>query len=131
VSSADLGRARNAGFTLAEMLAVLVIAAIILGLLIGVVGHVRRGAFETRAHADIERIRAGVEECVLRTGVLPGSLADIPWGPDSRLSLSNGCPVDPWGAQYVYSNNGARAYEVYSMGENTTNVFDDIRAGID
>ena len=123
--------ARNAGFTLAELLAVLVIAAIVMGLVIGAVGHVRRAAYEARARADLERIRAGVEEYVLRAGAAPGSLADIAWAADSRLSLdASGFPVDPWGAQYVYSNNGARAYVLYSTGE-TTNDFDDVRPGID
>lgn len=132
--AARCGSARGAGFTLVELLAVLAIAAILSGLVVIVFGNVRRASREARARADLERIREGVEEHLSRTGGLPASLADVGWSAGNRLSLNaSNAPVDPWGACYVYSVNGARAYVLFSTGEDQgpTNSFDDIYPGVD
>jgi type II secretory pathway pseudopilin PulG len=108
--------------------------AVVLGLGVIVSGHVRRAAREAKTMADLERIRTGIEEFLSRTGALPASLADVEWAAGGRLSLnSSNAPVDPWGSCYVYAVNGARAYVLYSTGEDSgpTNSFDDIYPGVD
>jgi type II secretory pathway pseudopilin PulG len=117
-----------------EVLAVLAIAAILVGLVAGIAGYAGRAAREARARAELERIRTCIDDHALRNGSLPATIADVEWPAGCRLTLDgSNRPLDPWGAVYVYSTNGARAYAVYSTGKDqgATNDYDDVHPGID
>jgi general secretion pathway protein G len=121
-------RSRSGGFTLLEMLVVLVI----IGLLVGLVGPRLFGRVETSriqaAEAQIKLLRGALETYRLDVGALPSAaegleaLLKVPndavrprWkGP----YLDDALPLDPWGNPYQYSVPGAdgRPYALYSLG---------------
>lgn len=119
---------REAGFTLLELLVVLVI----LGLLIGLVGPavLRQlgSAKEKIAHQSIERLAAVLDIYKLDIGNYPTTeqglealLKQPPGVPHWNGPYLNGnkVPEDPWGHPFVYRNPSDRPgheYDLYSLG---------------
>jgi general secretion pathway protein G len=114
--------AREGGFTLVELLLVLVILALIGGLVLpGIIGKAE-GAKVKAASSQIDRISMAVESFYLDTGTTPESLeqlVDEPgdadgWnGPYIKRSTLN----DPWGRQYEYRNPGDHGdFDIVSLG---------------
>lgn len=126
-----VGTSRSApGFTLLELLVVLVI----LGLLAGLVGpqvmkHV--GASKTKtARLQIEELSTALDVYRLETGQYPSSdeglealiqkpaSADKWSGPYLRKRV---LPKDPWGQEYRYRSPGENGtYDLYSLGADNT-----------
>ena len=120
-------KARNtSGFTLIEMLVVLVI----LGLLAGVVGpnvlNSLGGAKSKTAKVQIKDLEQAAEMYKLDVGRYPSTsdglraLVEKPGGVDGWNGpyLKSGLPQDPWKQDYVYANPGTRgsAIDIYSLG---------------
>lgn len=113
------GTAGQAGFTLIEILMVVVI----IGLLAGTATVALRGrmdqANKTRAKADVQAISQAVDLYELDNGTPPASLQNlISKGGERNWNgpyLKNGLPKDPWGNDYRYAKNG-EAYSVSSAG---------------
>ena len=119
---------RQRGFTLLELLVVVVI----LGLLIGLVGpallHQLGSAKEKIAHQSIERLAAVLDIYKLDVGAYPtteqglAALLKRPAGvPHWNGPYLNGTkpPEDPWGHAFLYRNPSERAgheYDLYSQG---------------
>ena len=122
-------RRKNLGFTLLEMLVVLVI----MGMLVGLVGprlfsKVDSSKVQTAA-AQIKLLRGAVETMRLEIGVYPTpeqglSLLTTP-PQDSALKakwhgpyLEDALPVDPWGNPYHYAVPGpdGKPFVIYSLG---------------
>lgn len=105
------GARRQGGFTLVELLLVLVILALIGGLVLpGIIGRAE-GAKVKAASSQIDRISMAVESYYLDTGSTPDNLeqlVDEPggaegWnGPYIKRSLLK----DPWGREYEFRNPG-------------------------
>lgn len=120
-------RSAQAGFTLLELLVVIVI----IGLLAAYVGpkyFAQLGKSEvTIAKAQIESFEKSLDTYRLDVGRYPDAedgLAALLVAPPSAGAKWNGpylkkrLPPDPWGHPYAYRSPGARAdYEIVSMGK--------------
>jgi general secretion pathway protein G len=115
-------RRRTRGFTLVELLLVLVILALIGGLVLpGIIGKAE-GAKVKAAGSQINRLAMAVESYYLDTGATPDSLDDLVneggdvagWnGPYVKASSLK----DPWGREYVYQYPGEHGdFDIYSLG---------------
>lgn len=115
-------RGPQRGFTLVELLLVLVILALIGGLVLpGIIGKAE-GAKVKAAGSQISRLSMAVESYYLDTGTTPDSLDDLVeesgdvggWnGPYVKPSTLK----DPWGREYVYVYPGEHGdFDIYSLG---------------
>ncbi|MBT8063921.1 MAG: type II secretion system major pseudopilin GspG [Xanthomonadales bacterium] len=117
------GRVRGAegGFTLVELLLVLVILALIGGLVLpGIIGKAE-GAKVKAAASQINRLAMAVESYYLDTGDTPENLEQLV--EDNSADGWNGPYVkpsslkDPWGREYVYVYPGEHGdFDLYSLG---------------
>lgn len=110
------------GFTLVELLLVLVILALIGGLVLpGIIGKAESAKAKAAA-SQVSRLSMAVESYYLDTGRTPDSLDDLVnepgdangWnGPYIKASSLK----DPWGREYEYSYPGDHAeFDIVSMG---------------
>ena len=110
------------GFTLVELLLVLVILALIAGLVLpGIIGKAE-SAKAKAASSQISRISMSVESFYLDTGNTPSSLDELVsqpsgvtgWnGPYIKNSLLN----DPWGQPYKFTVPGEHGdFDIVSLG---------------
>lgn len=116
------GKRSSRGFTLVELLLVLVILALIGGLVLpGIIGKAE-GAKVKAAGSQISRLSMAVESFYLDTGITPDNLTELV-GESSDVDGWNGPYVkksslkDPWGREYVYTYPGEHGdFDVYSLG---------------
>lgn len=122
-------KARAAGFTLLEMLVVLVIV----GLLVSMVGprlfsKVDSAKVQT-AQAQIKLLRGAVETMRLDINVYPGQeqglnlLVEQPQDPTLKSRwkgpyLESAVPLDPWGNAYLYQPpaGSGQSFQIVSLG---------------
>jgi len=114
-------RPLQSGFTLVELLLVLVILALIGGLVLpGIIGKAE-GAKVKAAASQVSRLAMAVESYYLDTGTTPESLAqlvadggDAGWnGPYVKESSLK----DPWGREYEFRMPGEHGeFDIYSLG---------------
>jgi general secretion pathway protein G len=115
-------RMRSRGFTLVELLLVLVILALIGGLVLpGIIGKAE-GAKVKAAASQVSRLSMAVESYYLDTGATPDSLDQLVeesggvggWnGPYVKPSSLK----DPWGREYEYRYPGDHGdFDIYSFG---------------
>jgi general secretion pathway protein G len=129
-TTVPLRRVKKAGFTLLELLVVI----LIIGLLTSIVaprflGQVSRSEVTT-ARAQIESLEKALQAYRLDTGRFPTSsqgLRALMTQPsdESRWRgpyLQDEVPLDPWGSPYQYRSPGAngRDYELRSYGRDRT-----------
>jgi len=116
------GHGAQRGFTLVELLLVLVILALIAGLVLpGIIGKAE-SAKAKAASSQISRISMSVESFYLDTGNTPSSLDELVsepsgvtgWnGPYIKNTLLN----DPWGQEYNYKVPGEHGdFDIWSYG---------------
>jgi general secretion pathway protein G len=103
------------GFTLVELLAVVLIIAILAGLGLSTMGYVNRKGAEARARAEVATIAAAIDNFKLEQGRFPevndlvGELTQntgkVYLELRANQTNSSGKLVDPFGAEYVYDVN--------------------------
>ena len=110
------------GFTLVELLLVLVILALIAGLVLpGIIGKAE-GAKVRAASSQISRISMSVETFYLDTGSTPDSLSELVSEPSSVKGwngpyVKNSILKDPWGKEYKFRSPGEHGdFDIYSFG---------------
>lgn len=121
-----LGRSRAAGFTLLELLVVMVI----IGLLAGFVAprfFAQIGKSEVKiARAQMDGLEKALDQYRLDVGSYPsteqglGALNERPAGLSRWAGpyLKKGVPLDPWGRAYVYTSPGQHGdYDLVSLGK--------------
>ena len=115
-------RKNTRGFTLVELLLVLVILALIGGLVLPNIIGKAEGAKVKAASSQISRLAMAVESFYLDTGTTPDSLDDL-INESGSVDGWNGPYVkpsslkDPWGREYVYNYPGEHGeFDLYSLG---------------
>ena len=110
------------GFTLVELLLVLVILALIGGLVLPNIIGKAEGAKVKAAGSQISRLAMAVESFYLDTGTTPDSLDELV-NESGNVDGWNGPYVkpsslkDPWGREYVYNYPGEHGdFDLYSLG---------------
>jgi len=101
------------GFTLIEMLSVMVIIALLTAIIVSGMSVATRKSDVNRARADLEKLRKVIDDYKLNNGAYPGSLPGAP-----------GVTNDPWGQPYHYAMPGAATpslYDLWSFGPNGAN----------
>ena len=112
------------GFTLVELLLVLVILALIAGLVLpGIIGKAE-SAKAKAASSQISRISMSVESFYLDTGNTPSSLEDLVNEPSGVTGwngpyIKNSLLKDPWGQPYkIITGSSDNKVIIYSIGAN-------------
>jgi general secretion pathway protein G len=115
-------RKNTRGFTLVELLLVLVILALIGGLVLPNIIGKAEGAKVKAAGSQISRLSMAVESFYLDTGATPDSLDEL-INESGNVDGWNGPYVkpsslkDPWGREYVYDYPGEHGdFDLYSLG---------------
>lgn len=115
-------RRAQGGFTLVELLLVLVILALIAGLVLPSIIGQAEGAKAKSASSQISRLSMAVESFYLDTGNTPERLEDLVSDPGGAAGW-NGPYVkkqllkDPWGREYQYASPGQHGdFDIYSYG---------------
>lgn len=115
-------RLRRSGFTLLEVMLVLVIIAAIAGIAVVNIGGFQTNAYKKTAKAEISNLKTMLETYRLTVGTYPSQL-DALYEQPSDLSdpskwfqiKSEPIKPDPWERPYEYTLNGA-SYELRSLG---------------
>ncbi len=109
----------RSGFTLIEVLLVVVIIGILVGVAIPRLGGRVRQAEEARARADIQSIGLALRMYELDMGEYPSSLGALESNPGGTRwrgpYLEQGIPKDPWGQDYTYTRTDT-SYRLTSSG---------------
>lgn len=113
---------RQSGFTLVELLLVLVILALIAGLVLPSIIGQAESAKAKSASSSISRLSMAVETFYLDTGNTPDRLEDLVnkpgdaagWnGPYVKKQLLN----DPWGREFQFESPGEHGdFDIFSYG---------------
>jgi general secretion pathway protein G len=119
---------KNHGFTLLEMMLVVMIIAMLLAAAVHFMGGNVSYAREVRVKADLDSITTQLKMYEAMNGFLPSTeqgLDSLVTRPDSDpkptqwRQLMDKMPLDPWQQPYVYENPGKHnqnSFDLYSMG---------------
>ncbi|HSM69538.1 MAG TPA: type II secretion system major pseudopilin GspG [Xanthomonadales bacterium] len=120
--SNKLMKKREKGFTLVELLLVLVILALIATVVLPSIIGQAEGAKVKAAASQISRLSMSVETFYLDTGVAPESLDNLVNEPSGVTGwngpyVKNSLLKDPWGKQYQYRSPGDHGeFDIFSYG---------------
>jgi general secretion pathway protein G len=125
----DAARRRTAGFTLIEMLVVVVVIALLATLVGPSILKSIGDAKTSTAKSQVQLLATSLDAYYLDMGTYPTSaeglaaLREPPPGKEGRWKgpyLKGSVPQDPWGQAYVYrypAQTNARGYDLVSLGE--------------
>ena len=116
----SMRRTCRGGFTLVEVLLVVVILGILASVVVVSVGGKQKGAMIKATRASIAAICTAIDLYEVDTGKYPSSLQSLISGSGepnwNGPYLKGGMPVDAWGTPFVYTPKGDNNYEVRSGG---------------
>ena len=122
---------KRRGFTLLEVMLVLVIIAAIAGIAVYNIGGIQTKANTMNASTQIKNFKQALETYKLFIGSYPDSLEALHEAPSNLADPSKytqiykeAIPADPWGRPYEYKLNGAD-YELRSLGADGQSGTDD------
>lgn len=120
------GKIGRAGFTLIEILLVVVIIGLLATVVTVSIPRNLEKARRNKAAADIQAISVAVQAYYMDEGKYPGSLEALTTGEEPYLEK---LPLDPWGNPYVYAYPGSHKplkFDLYSYGPDGVPSDDDI-----
>lgn len=110
------------GFTLLEIMLVLVIIAAIAGIAVVNIGSFQERGFRRTASAEISNLKTMLESYKLEVGTYPSQLSHLYEQPSDLADPSKWMKIskkpinpDPWGRPYEYTVNGSD-FELRSLG---------------
>jgi len=116
---------RTTGFTLVELLVVIVIVAVLSGTVALHVGGQVKPVYKARIMADFRAIQDGVKVFKLNTGSYPETLDELMMNSDIKGwegPYLERPPLDPWGEPYIYEHVecGPLPFELKTYGADGT-----------
>lgn len=126
------GRAASAGFTLVEIMVVIVILGLLATLVVQNVVGASDEARITKAKADVSTIAGAVKHYRATNGKLPDSL-DVLTQKNERGTgnMLDDLPKDPWDHDYELRADGPNDWEVISLGpDGSPGTEDDITSKV-
>lgn len=118
---------RRAGFTLIEMLLVVVIIGMLATIVSVSIPRHLKSARQSKAAADIQAIGIAIQSYYMEEGKYPSSLDALTSGDEPYLE--KGIPKDPWGNPYSYAYPGSHKpfkFDLSSAGEDGVASDDDV-----
>ena len=121
-------RARRAGFTLMEVLLVLVILVILGSIAVPIFSGTQESAEKKTAQTQVSMLARAIDMYRFDTKKYPGSLDELTQRPSDKVTADrwagpyiedNKALDDPWDNPYKYSPNGKHnpeRYDVWSLG---------------
>ncbi len=125
-----IGRAGQSGFTLIEIMVVVVILGILASLVVPAIMDRPDHARKVRAKQDVRTITNALNMYRLDHFGYPGTLNELSAGSSKYLER---VPMDPWGNPYNYAHPGHRsnaAFDLYSYGVDGSEGGNDLDADI-
>jgi general secretion pathway protein G len=121
-------RAAEAGFSLVEIMVVIVILGLLATMVVKNVAGISDEARLTKAQTDTKSIADQVRMYRAKVGKLPQSLEALTEKNDKGFSYLEELPKDPWGNDYtLMEGNGPQDWEVLSAGpDGSMNTEDDV-----
>lgn len=124
---------KRRGFTLLEVMLVLVIIAAIAGIAVYNIGGIQTTANKMNASTQIKGFKQALETYKLLIGSYPSSLEALHEAPSDLADptkytqlYKEAIPADPWGHKYEYKLNGSD-YDLRSAGaDGQPNTDDDV-----
>jgi general secretion pathway protein G len=119
---AAAARRRRSGFSLAELMVVIVILGLLAAVVVRNVWPMLSSAFQSRVKTDIMAIDGALNEYAVNNGMQYPDSLDVLIQPDDnghRLLDRKTLPVDPWKNEYLYEppGPGEPNPRVYTLGK--------------
>lgn len=115
------------GFSLVEIMVVVVIIGLLAGAVTVGFGKYLDSAKQNRAKSDLRAIMTEVDGFKMLNGRYPTNDEGV-----EVLDMPGGVPTDPWGNRYEYNSpaGNGRPYEVFTLGQDAQEGGDGIDADI-
>lgn len=108
---------RQRGFTLIEIMVVVVIIGMLATMILPKVLGRQDEAFIAKAKSDIRAISSSVKLFKLDNFKYPAALSELAGGGSKGRGYLDKVPKDPWGNEYQYASSGSHLdFDIWSFG---------------